>query len=163
MQGAVGGSVLVLLFMLIYYQRAGLIADFAVLVNLLLQLAILASFGASMTLPGIAGLALTVGMAVDSNVLINERIREELALGKSPRAAVEIGYRRAFSAIVDGHITTVIAGVVLAQYGTGPLKGFAVTLIVGIICNIFTGVVVTRLFFEAWIRVLGRHGRLDMG
>jgi preprotein translocase subunit SecD len=162
-QGAVGGSVLVLLFMLIYYQRAGLIADFAVLVNLLLQLAILASFGASMTLPGIAGLALTVGMAVDSNVLINERIREELALGKSPRAAVEIGYRRAFSAIVDGHITTVIAGVVLAQYGTGPLKGFAVTLIVGILCNIFTGVVVTRLFFEAWIRVLGRHGRLDMG
>jgi preprotein translocase subunit SecD len=162
-QGAVGGSVLVLLFMLIYYQRAGLIADFAVLVNLLLQLAILCSFGASMTLPGIAGLALTVGMAVDSNVLINERIREELALGKSPRAAVEIGYRRAFSAIVDGHITTVIAGVVLAQYGTGPLKGFAVTLIVGILCNIFTGVVVTRLFFEAWIRVLGRHGRLDMG
>ncbi|HWA75176.1 MAG TPA: protein translocase subunit SecD [Polyangiaceae bacterium] len=162
-QGAIGGSVLVLLFMLVYYQRAGLIADFAVLVNLLLQLAILASFGASMTLPGIAGLALTVGMAVDSNVLINERIREELALGKSPRAAVEIGYRRAFSAIVDGHVTTVIAGVVLAQYGTGPLRGFAVTLIVGIICNIFTGVVVTRLFFEAWIRVLGRHGRLDMG
>ncbi len=162
-QGAVGGSVLVLLFMLIYYQRAGLIADFAVLVNLFLQLAILASFGASMTLPGIAGLALTVGMAVDSNVLINERIREEMALGKSARASVDIGYRRAFSAIVDGHITTVIAGVVLAQYGTGPLRGFAVTLIVGIICNIFTGVVVTRLFFEAWIRVLGRHGRLDMG
>jgi preprotein translocase subunit SecD len=162
-QGAIGGSILVLLFMLIYYQRAGLIADFAVLVNLFLQLAILCSFGAAMTLPGIAGLTLTVGMAVDSNVLINERIREEMALGKSARASVDIGYRRAFSAIVDGHITTVIAGVVLAQYGTGPLRGFAVTLIVGIICNIFTGVVVTRLFFEAWIRVLGRHGRLDMG
>jgi preprotein translocase subunit SecD len=162
-QGALGGSFLVLLFMVIYYQRAGLIADFAVGLNLLLQLAILSSFGASMTLPGIAGLALTVGMAVDSNVLINERIREELALGKSPRAAVEIGYRRAFTAIVDGHLTTVIAGVVLAQYGTGPLRGFAVTLIVGIICNIFTGVVVTRLFFEAWIRRLGRQGRLDMG
>ena len=162
-QGAVGGSVLVLLFMLIYYQRAGLIADIAVLLNLFLQLAILTAFGASMTLPGIGGLALTVGMAVDSNVLINERIREEMALGKSARAAVDIGYRRAFSAIVDGHITTVIAGVVLAQYGTGPLKGFAVTLIVGIVCNIFTGVVVTRLFFEAWIRLLGRQGRLDMG
>jgi preprotein translocase subunit SecD len=162
-QGAIGGSVLVLLFMLIYYQRAGLIADIAVFVNLLLQLAILAAFGASMTLPGIGGLALTVGMAVDSNVLINERIREEMALGKSARAAVDIGYRRAFSAIVDGHITTVIAGVVLAQYGTGPLRGFAVTLIVGIVCNIFTGVVVTRLFFEAWIRMLGRQGRLDMG
>ena len=107
--------------MVIYYQRAGLIADFAVLVNLVLQLAILCTFGASMTLPGIAGLALTVGMAVDSNVLINERIREEMALGKSPRASVEIGYRRAFTAIVDGHITTVIAGV-LAQYGTGPLR-----------------------------------------
>lgn len=162
-QGALGGSVLVLLFMLVYYQRAGLIADIAVIVNLFLQLAILTAFGASMTLPGIGGLALTVGMAVDSNVLINERIREEMALGKSARAAVDIGYRRAFSAIVDGHITTVIAGVVLAQYGTGPLKGFAVTLIVGIVCNIFTGVVVTRLFFEAWIRLLGRQGRLDMG
>jgi preprotein translocase subunit SecD len=163
LQGAAGGSVLVLLFMVIYYQRAGLIADFAVVINLFLQLAILCMFGAAMTLPGIAGLALTVGMSVDSNVLINERIREELALGKSARAAVDIGYRRAFTAIVDGHITTVIAGVVLAQYGTGPLKGFAVTLIVGIICNIFTGVVVTRLFFEAWLRVLGRQGRLDMG
>ncbi|MFZ5889575.1 MAG: protein translocase subunit SecD [Myxococcota bacterium] len=162
-QGAIGGSVLVLIFMLIYYQRAGLIADVAVVLNLFLQLAILAAFGASMTLPGIGGLALTVGMAVDSNVLINERIREEMALGKSARAAVDIGYRRAFSAIVDGHITTVIAGVVLAQYGTGPLKGFAVTLIVGIVCNIFTGVIVTRLFFEAWIRFLGRQGRLDMG
>ncbi len=163
LQGAIGGSILVLLFMVIYYQRAGLIADTAVIVNLFLQLAVLATFGASMTLPGIAGLALTVGMAVDSNVLINERIREEMALGKSARAAVDIGYRRAFSAIVDGHITTIIAGVVLAQYGTGPLKGFAVTLIVGIICNVFTGVVVTRLFFEAWIRTLGRNGRLDMG
>ncbi len=162
-QGALGGSALVLLFMVIYYQRAGMIADFAVLLNLFLQLAILCTFGASMTLPGIAGLTLTVGMAVDSNVLINERIREEMALGKSARAAVDIGYRRAFSAIIDGHITTVISGIVLAQYGTGPLRGFAVTLIVGIICNIFTGVVVTRLFFEAWIRFLGRQGRLDMG
>jgi preprotein translocase subunit SecD len=162
-QGAMGGSILVLLFMLIYYQRAGLIADIAVMMNLFLQLSILAMFGAAMTLPGIAGLALTIGMSVDSNVLINERIREELAAGKSPRTAVEIGYRRALSAIIDGHFTTVIAGVVLAQYGTGPLKGFAVTLIVGVLCSVFTGVTVSRVMFDFWVRFLGRQGRLDMG
>ncbi|HKY40820.1 MAG TPA: protein translocase subunit SecD [Polyangiaceae bacterium] len=162
-QGALGGTSLVLLFMLIYYHRAGLIADLAVGLNLFLQLAVLASFGASMTLPGIAGLTLTVGMSVDNNVLINERIREEIALGKSMRAAVEVGYRRALAAIVDGHITTFIAGIVLFQYGTGPLKGFAVTLMVGLLCNMFTGVVVTRLMFDLWVRWIGRTGQLDMG
>jgi preprotein translocase subunit SecD len=162
-QGTLGGTSLVLLFMLIYYHRAGLIADLAVALNLFLQLAVLASFGASMTLPGIAGLALTVGMSVDNNILINERIREEIALGKSMRAAVEVGYKRALAAIVDGHVTTIIAGLVLAQYGTGPLKGFAVTLMVGVICNVFTGVVVTRLMFDLWVRWTGRTGQLDMG
>lgn len=162
-EGALGGSVLVLLFMVFYYSRAGLIADLAVLLNLLLQLAILASFGASMTLPGIAGLALTIGMSIDANVLINERIREELDAGKSPRAAVDIGYKRAFSAIVDGNVTSIIAGIVLAQYGTGPLKGFAVTLIVGVFCSMFTAVVVTRVLFDLWVKALGRHGRLAMG
>jgi preprotein translocase subunit SecD len=162
-QGTLGGTTLVLLFMLIYYHRAGLIADLAVALNLFLQLAVLASFGASMTLPGIAGLALTVGMSVDNNILINERIREEIAAGKSMRAAVEVGYKRALSAIIDGHVTTIIAGLVLAQYGTGPLKGFAVTLMVGVICNIFTGVVVTRLMFDLWVRWTGRTGQLDLG
>ncbi len=162
-QGAAGGTALVLLFMILYYRRAGLIADMAVGLNLFLQLAVLASFGASMTLPGIAGLTLTVGMSVDNNVLINERIREEIALGKSMRAAVEVGYKRALAAIVDGHVTTIIAGLVLAQYGTGPLKGFAVTLMVGVICNVFTGVVVTRLMFDLWVRWTGRTGQLDMG
>ena len=162
-QGALGGTSLVLLFMLVYYHRAGLIADMAVALNLFLQLAVLASFGASMTLPGIAGLALTVGMSVDNNILINERIREEIHLGKSMRAAVEVGYKRALAAIVDGHVTTIIAGLVLAQYGTGPLKGFAVTLMVGVICNIFTGVVVTRLMFDLWVRWTGRTGQLDLG
>lgn len=162
-QGTLGGTTLVLLFMLVYYHRAGLIADIAVALNLFLQLAVLASFGASMTLPGIAGLALTVGMSVDNNILINERIREEIGLGKSMRAAVEVGYKRALAAIVDGHVTTVIAGVVLMQYGTGPLKGFAVTLMVGVICNVFTGVVVTRLMFDLWVRWIGRSGQLDMG
>lgn len=162
-EGAIVGIALVLVFMLIYYQRAGIIANTCVLLNLFLQLSVLTMFGASMTLPGIAGLALTVGMSVDNNVLINERIREELAAGKSSRAAVDLGYRRALSAIIDGQITTVIAGIVLAQYGTGPLKGFAITLIVGTICSIFTGVLVSRLFFELWIRFLGRQARLDMG
>ncbi|HEX2877305.1 MAG TPA: protein translocase subunit SecD [Polyangiaceae bacterium] len=162
-QGTLGGTTLVLLFMLIYYHRAGLIADLAVGLNLFLQLAVLASFGASMTLPGIAGLALTVGMSVDNNILINERIREEIDAGKSMRAAVEVGYKRALAAIIDGHVTTIIAGLVLAQYGTGPLKGFAITLMVGVICNIFTGVVVTRLMFDLWVRWTGRTGQLDMG
>ncbi len=162
-QGTLGGTTLVLLFMLVYYHRAGLIADIAVALNLFLQLAVLASFGASMTLPGIAGLALTVGMSVDNNILINERIREEIHAGKSMRAAVDVGYKRALSAIVDGHVTTVIAGIVLMQYGTGPLKGFAVTLMVGVICNVFTGVLVTRLMFDLWVRWIGRSGQLDMG
>jgi preprotein translocase subunit SecD len=151
-KGAVISSMLVLVFMVIYYHRAGAVADVAVLFNLLLQLAVLASFGASMTLPGIAGLALTIGIAVDANVLINERIREELRNGKSPRAAVDAGYEKAFSAIIDGHVTTFISGLILAQYGTGPIKGFAVTLIVGIIASLFTGVVCTRLVFDWWVR-----------
>ncbi|MGC4063656.1 MAG: protein translocase subunit SecD [Polyangiaceae bacterium] len=162
--GAVLGSGMVLLFMFLYYKRAGLIADVAVLLNMFLQLAILASFGASMTLPGIMGLALTVGMGVDANVLINERIREEIKEGKSPRAAVEIGYNRAFSAIFDGHITTLISGVVLAQYGTGPVKGFAVTLIVGVAASLFTGVVVSRVLFDLWTRgFMSRDAKLDLG
>jgi preprotein translocase subunit SecD len=151
-KGAIVSSMLVLIFMIVYYHRAGAVADGAVLFNLLIQLAILASFGASMTLPGIAGLALTIGIAIDANVLINERIREELRNGKSPRAAVDAGYDKAFSAILDGHVTTFISGLILAQYGTGPIKGFAVTLIVGIIASLFTGVVCTRLVFDWWVR-----------
>jgi preprotein translocase subunit SecD len=162
-QGALGGIALVLVFMMVYYQRAGFIADIAVIMNLFLQLAILCSAGASMTLPGIAGLALTVGMAVDSNIIINERIREEVGLGKGARAAVDVGYKRALNAIIDGHVTTVIAGVVLWQYGTGPLKGFAVTLIVGVVCNIFTGVIVSRLMVDWWVKHLGRGAQLDLG
>jgi preprotein translocase subunit SecD len=134
-----------------------------VIVNVFLQLAILASFGASMTLPGIAGLALTVGMGVDANVLINERIREEISAGKSPRAAVEIGYNKAFSAIIDGHLTTLIAGIVLAQYGTGPVKGFAVTLMVGVAVSVFTGVVMSRTLFDIWVRAVGKKCSFSLG
>jgi preprotein translocase subunit SecD len=163
LEGAFGGGALVLLFMLFYYRTAGLIADISVITNVFLQLAVLASFGASMTLPGIAGLALTVGMGVDANVLINERIREEIAAGKSPRAAVEVGYSKALSAIVDGQLTTLIAGIVLAQYGTGPIKGFAVTLMVGVVVSIFTGVVMSRTLFDIWVRALGKKGSFSLG
>jgi len=150
--GALAGSGLVLLFMAFYYRKSGFVADAAVLFNLLIQLAILASFSGTLTLPGIAGLALTIGMAVDANVLINERIREELRAGRSVRAAVEAGYDKAFTAIVDGHVTIFISGLILAQYGTGPVKGFAVTLIIGIIASLFTGVFCTRLVFDWWVR-----------
>ncbi|MDX2055579.1 MAG: protein translocase subunit SecD [Polyangiaceae bacterium] len=162
-RGAVGGGLIALVFMYIYYRRAGLIANTAVLMNLMLQLAILASFGAAMTLPGIAGLALTIGMSLDANVLINERIKEELRNGKAPRSAVEVGYSRAFTAIVDGHVTTMISGVVLAQYGTGPIKGFAITLMVGVVCSIFTGVFVSRALFDLWMRGFGSRSRFSMG
>ncbi len=152
LKGAASGGVLVLLFMVIYYSRAGFIADIAVTFNLVLQVAILAMFGASMTLPGIAGLVLTIGIAVDANVLINERIREELRHGKTARHAVDVGYDKAFSAILDGHVTTLISGLILYQYGTGPIKGFAVTLMVGIAASLFTGVVCTRLMFDWAVR-----------
>jgi preprotein translocase subunit SecD len=150
--GAIGGSSLVLAFMLLYYRKAGIVADLAVLFNLLIQMAILSSFSATMTLPGIAGLALTIGMAVDANVLINERIREELRAGRSPRAAVEAGYDKAFASIVDGHVTVFISGLILWQYGTGTVKGFALTLVIGIIASLFTGVFCTRLVFDYWVR-----------
>ena len=142
------GGVLVILFMLYYYRMAGIICDVALVLNFLFIMAILSAFEASLTLPGIAGLVLTVGMAVDANVIIYERIREELALGKTPRAAVDAGYARAFWTIFDAQLTTAIAAFVLMQYGSGPIRGFAVTLLVGIICSIFTGVVVTRVFFD---------------
>jgi preprotein translocase subunit SecD len=163
MRGALMGSLAVICFMVLYYRKAGIIADMAVALNLFLQLAILATFNASMTLPGIAGLALTIGMSVDANVLITERIREELREGRSPRAAVELGFNRALSAIFDGNITTVISAIVLAQFGSGPIKGFAVTLMVGVTTNLFTGVVVSRWLFDFWVRNMSREARLDVG
>jgi preprotein translocase subunit SecD len=150
--GALVGSSLVIVFMVFYYRKSGVVADVAVLMNLVLQMAILASFSGTMTLPGIAGLALTIGMSVDANVLINERIREELRAGRSVRAAVEAGYDKAFSSILDGHVTVLITGLILQQYGTGPVKGFAVTLWIGILCSLFTGVFCTRIVFDWWAR-----------
>lgn len=144
------GLAVVALFMVVYYRASGLIANLALVLNIVLILAALAAFGATLTLPGIAGLILTVGMAVDANVLVFERIREELDLGKSVRAAIDAGYQRALVTILDAQITTLIAAAVLFQFGTGPIKGFAVVLSIGILSSIFTAVFVTRTLFETW-------------
>jgi preprotein translocase subunit SecD len=142
------GSSLVILFMLIYYKGAGLLADIALMFHILFLLAILAAFKAVLTLPGIAGIVLIAGMAVDANVLINERIREELRAGKSARAAIEAGYERALPAIIDTNVTTFLSGVILFQFGTGPIKGFAVTLCVGILTTVVTAVYMTRIYYD---------------
>ncbi len=142
------GTLLIVLFMLLYYRVSGLVADIALLLNGFLILAALALFGASLTLPGIAGIVLTLGVAVDANVIINERIREELKAGKSARQALELGYDKAFAAIFDSNLTTVLSGLVLLQYGTGPVRGFAVTLIIGVTASMFTAIVVTRWMMD---------------
>lgn len=142
------GGILVLAFMVMYYFIAGFITDAALILNILYILGFMGLFHATLTLPGIAGVILTMGMSVDANVLINERIREELKLGKSLRAAVAAGYHKAFSAILDSNLTTIAAALLLFQFGTGPVKGFAVTLTWGIAASMFTAIVVTRVIFE---------------
>ena len=149
------GAAAVVLFMLIYYRLAGFIANIAMVLNLLYMLAILAGFEASLTLPGIAGLVLTVGMAVDANIIIYERIREELRLGKSVRTAVDAGFARAFWTVFDAHVTNFVAGVVLYSYGSGPIRGFAVTLLVGIVTNLFTSYWLSHWMFDG---LVGRRG-----
>ena len=142
------GGIIVLLFMIGWYRSAGMIANIALIVNVLLVLSCLALFGATLTLPGIAGIALTIGMAVDANIIIYERIREELRLGVHPRKAVDVGFDKAVVAVLDANITTAIAGVVLFSYGTGPIKGFAVTLLIGIVTTLVTALFVTRTLLE---------------
>ena len=142
------GASLVVIFMVIYYKGAGVLADVALIFHILFLLAILAAFRAVLTLPGIAGIVLIAGMAVDANVLINERIREELRLGRSARAAVEAGYERALPAIIDTNVTTFLSGVILFQFGTGPIKGFAVTLCIGILTTVVTAVYMTRIYYD---------------
>jgi preprotein translocase subunit SecD len=138
--------------MAFYYRGAGLAADLALICNGLFLLGILGGAGATLTLPGIAGIILTIGMAVDANVIIYERVREELRAGKSPRAAVDAGYKRAFWTVFDAQVTTFIAGVVMLQYGTGAIKGFAVTLLIGIVTSMFTAIFVSRLVFDFMTR-----------
>ena len=149
---AIYSMVLVVIFMVLYYRAAGLIADCALLLNMLFIMAVLAGFHATLTLPGIAGIILTIGMAVDANVLIFERIREELRSGKTVRAAIDSGYGHALSAIIDANVTTFLVGIVLYQFGTGPIRGFALTLCIGIISSLFTAFFVTRTIFELMTR-----------
>ena len=154
-RSAIYGGIIVLVFMVIYYAVFGLLADFALALNILILLGILATIKGVLTLPGIAGIALTCGMAVDANVLIFERIREEIKTGKSPKASIDAGYRRAWSAIIDSNITTLIVGIILFALGEGPIKGFGLTLSIGIIANLFTAVFVTKTIVD-WI-IITKH------
>jgi preprotein translocase subunit SecD len=148
-------TAIVFAFMVFYYRLSGLIADVALVLNLLILLAAMAAFGATLTLPGLAGIALTVGMAVDTNVLIFERIREELRVGKTPRSAIEAGFNRAFRTIIDTHVTVLVTAAILYNFGTGPVKGFAVSLFVGLTASLFTAVFFTRLLFD--VAYMGRR------
>ena len=139
---------LVALFMIVYYKFGGTVADIALIINVLFVVGIMASFKATLTLPGIAGLVLTLGMAVDTNVLIFERIREELKSGKPLRTCIDLGYKKAFSAIIDSHVTSIITGIILYQFGTGPIQGFALTLLFGLGANLFTAIVITHFIFD---------------
>jgi preprotein translocase subunit SecD len=149
-QAAVYGMLAVLIFMLVYYRWAGVNADIALILNLVILLGFMGYFGAVLTLPGIAGVILTVGMGVDSNVLIFERIREELRNGKTPPSAVEQGFSHAWITIVDTHVTTIVSAAILFIFGTGPVKGFATTLVFGLLANLFTAVFVSRVIFD-WV------------
>ena len=145
------GMAAVILFIIVYYRLSGVVAVGALVLNLVLLLGALAYFGASLTLPGIAGIILTVGMAIDANVLVFERVREEIRLGKTVRAAIEAGFAKAFRTIVDANVTTFIAAIVLFQFGTGPIKGFAITLCIGIAASMFTAVFVSRATFDSFM------------
>ena len=155
MAACIGGAA-VIIFMSLYYGFSGLIANAMLLFDVGLILAGMAAFGATLTLPGIAGIVLTIGMAVDANVLIFERIREEMDRGLSPVAAIDAGFSRAMLAITDSNLTTIIAALILYQFGTGPIRGFAVTLTIGIVASLFTAVFVSRIIFDLWMAKPGR-------
>ncbi len=148
MTAIIASAVIVFIFMLFYYRLSGLIADVALGLNLLILMASMAAFGATLTLPGIAGIALTIGMAVDTNILIFERIREELRVGKTVRASIDAGFSRAFRTIIDTHVTVLVTAAILYNFGTGAVKGFAVSLFVGLLASLFTAVFFTRLLFD---------------
>lgn len=156
----VAGLLLVIIFMVFYYKKAGTIADLALVTTVLLLMGVLAGFQATLTLPGIAGIILTIGMAVDANVLIYERIREELAAGKTAKAAVESGYLNSYSAIFDSNITTFFTAIILYQFGSGPIQGFALTLMIGIVVSLFSALVVTRLIFDI---MLTKGSKVNVG
>jgi preprotein translocase subunit SecD len=146
----------------LYYRLSGLIADVALGLNLLVLLAIMAGFRATLTLPGIAGIALTIGMAVDTNILIFERIREEFRTGKTVRAAIDTGFARAFRTVIDTHVTVLVSAIILYNFGTGPVRGFALSLGIGILASLFTAVFFTRLLFDLIYVAPGRRRSLSI-
>jgi preprotein translocase subunit SecD len=161
-QASVLSLVVVMLFMLVYYRLSGGNAVLALFLNLIILLAFLAMSGAVLTLPGIAGVILTIGMGVDSNVLVFERIREELRNGKSSAAAVDAGFDKAFVTIIDTHVTTVVSAAFLGVFGTGPIRGFAITLVVGLVANIFTAVYVSKTIFQYHLTKMDRQAELSI-
>lgn len=162
-EAAAAGLIAVLIFMLVYYHGAGINADLALILNLIILLGFMGYSHATLTLPGIAGVILTIGMGVDSNVLIFERIREELRAGKSPSAAVDQGFSHAFQTIIDTHVTTIVSAAILFLFGTGPVQGFAVTLTIGLLANLFTAVFVSRVIFEAHLNRRQRGEPISIG
>jgi preprotein translocase subunit SecD len=145
------GYMFIAIFMIFYYKQAGTFASFSLIVTILLLIGVLAGFGATLTLPGIAGIILTMGMAVDANVIIYERIREELVTGKTVKAAVDSGFKMSFSAIFDSNITTFFTGLILYQFGSGPIQGFALTLMIGLVTSLFAQLVIVRVIFDFMI------------
>jgi preprotein translocase subunit SecD len=150
MQASVASLLAVLVFAVVYYRLSGVYATIAITIGLVMMVGLMGMFQATLTMPGIAGVVLTVGMAIDGNVMIFERIREELRRGKTPRAAIRAGFSRALPPILDGHITTMITAIVLFQYGTGPIKGFAVSLAIGLVGTVFQAVVVNRMLYDLY-------------
>jgi protein-export membrane protein SecD len=148
---ALASFLLVILFMAVYYKGGGLIADVALFLNFVFLIAAMSYFSATLTLPGIAGMILSLAMAIDANVLILERMREEMALGKPVAMVIPTGYDKAWSTILDCHVTTWIASIFLFQFGSGPVKGFAVTLTIGLVISLFTSVYITRAIYEFWL------------
>ena len=161
-RASIGSIIVVMIFLVIYYRLSGVNAVVALLLNLVILVAFMATVGAVLTLPGIAGVILTIGMGVDSNVLVFERIREELRAGKTPAAAVDTGFDRAFLTIIDTHVTTVVSAVFLFLFGTGPVKGFAITLIIGLIANVFTSIYVSRAIFDMHLTRMSREEELSI-
>jgi preprotein translocase subunit SecD len=161
-QASILSLVVVMLFMLVYYRLSGANAVLALILNLVILLAVLAAFGAVLTLPGIAGVILTIGMGVDSNVLVFERIREELRNGKSPGSAVDAGFEKAFLTIIDTHVTTVVSAFFLFLFGTGPIRGFAISLTIGLIANVFTAIYVSKTIFQYHLSKMERQAELSI-
>jgi preprotein translocase subunit SecD len=162
LQASILSLLVVMIFMLVYYKLSGANAVLALILNLVILLAALAYFGGVLTLPGIAGVILTIGMGVDSNVLVFERIREELRNGKAPASAVDAGFERAFLTIIDTHVTTVVSAFFLFLFGTGPIRGFAVTLTIGLISNLFTAIYVSRTIFNWHLAKMDRQAQLSI-